>query len=782
MTTPAGHHWGDTDLPVELTSFVGRQREVKAVKEALADARVVTLAGVGGIGKTRLALKVATELRRAFTDGVAFFDLSAAMDRSTLDSVVLDALRIRGESDHEAAEIITNFLCERQMLLVFDNCEHIVAESAALINTVIRRAPQVRVLATSRERLWVTGEYVWRVPPLSVPDPDPEAEFVQGVPGSSEYPALALFAERAAAVGGGPVAREDWPEVARLCRRLDGLPLAIELAAVQARMLSPSQLIRRFDERLGTLATRDRSAPARHRSLEAAIEWSYELCSPDERLLWARASVFAGPFSLESAESVCSGEDLPREKVMDLVTGLIDKSLLVHEEHLAEVQFRQLETLAQYGRVRLSEAGTEAELARRHRDRYLQLAEQSFAHSYSSDQLLWSRRLRRERGNLNVAFEYCLSTPGEEQVALRFTAALLQYWYEGGGQLAEGRRWLEAALAVDAEPTWARVMSLRNLAWICSQQQDPANAEAALRDCRDLARHLHDPLMDARIISTEAELAMARRDFATSIARSKEALACPEYAADPARLTSFTILTLGHAMLGNYEEAVRAHQETQRCRVESGETSRMSWALVGRAVAELGAGKHSSVVTYTRECIRLAREFDSVFALSAAFAVMLSSTTAEDDFVRGATLLGARQRVRHALGITGVAAPAESDIVDAATTRIRAELGEALFEATVARGFAHDLNGALDYALGIKDEPAPATETGSAQAQEPADALTPRERQVAALVAQGMSNKQIAAQLVLSPRTVEGHVEHILTKLGFTSRAHIAAWNVRQGR
>ncbi|MDD9375941.1 LuxR C-terminal-related transcriptional regulator [Streptomyces sp. ZAF1911] len=782
MTTPAGHHWGDIDLPVELTSFVGRQREVAAVKKALSDARVVTLSGVGGIGKTRLALKVATELRRAFTDGVAFFGLSAAMDRPALDSVVLDGLRIRGESDHEAAEIITDFLCERQMLLVFDNCEHVVAESAALISTVIRRAPQVRVLATSRERLWVTGEYVWRVPPLSVPDPDSEGEFPQGLPGPSEYPALALFAERAAAAGGSNMAGGDWAEVARLCRRLDGLPLAIELAAVQTRMLSPSQLIRRFDERLGSLATRDRSVPDRHRSLEAAIEWSYELCSPEERLLWVRASVFAGPFSLESAASVCSGEGLPPEKVTDLVTGLIDKSLLVHEEHLGEVQFRQLETLAQYGRTRLRETDAEGELARRHRDWYLQLAEQSFAHSYSSDQLTWSRRLRRERANLNVAFEYCMSTPGEERAAVRFTAALLQYWYEGGGQLAEGRRWLEAALAVDAEPTWAHVMSLRNLAWIYSQQQDHAAAEATLRDCRALARHLHDPLMDARIIATEAELALARGDCAASIARSEEALARPEYAADPARVTSFTILTVGHALLGNYEEAVRAHTEAQRCSAESGDSFRVSWAQVGRAVAELRVGAHSSVIVYTRECIRLAREFDSVFALSAAFALMLSSTAAEGDFVRAAVLLGARQRVRHALGITGVAAPAESGMIDAATARIRAELGEALFEATVTRGFAHDLNGALDYALGIEDEPAPAAETGSAQVQAPAGALTPREEQVAALVAQGMSNKQIAAQLVLSPRTVEGHVEHILTKLGFTSRAHIAAWNVRQGR
>ncbi|GGT14335.1 LuxR family transcriptional regulator [Streptomyces tanashiensis] len=781
MTTPAGHHWGEIGLPAELTSFVGRQQEAAAVKKALSDARVVTLSGVGGIGKTRLALKVATELRRAFTDGVAFIGLSAAIDRPTLDSMVLDTLRIHGESGHEAAEIITDFLCERQMLLVFDNCEHIVAETAALVSSVIRRAPQVRVLATSRERLWVTGEHVWRVPPLSVPEPDADGEFPQGVPGPSEYPALMLFAERAAAVGGGPVASRDWAEVARLCRRLDGLPLGIELAAVQSRMLSPSQLIRRFDERLGSLATRDRSVPARHRSLEAAIEWSYELCSPEERLLWVRASVFAGPFSLESAAGVCSGDDLPGEKVVDLVSGLIDKSLLVHEEQLGEVQFRQLETLAHYGRTRLREAGGEGELARRHRDWYLQLAEQSFAHSYDADQLAWSRRLRRERANMNVAFEYCLSTPGEERVALRFTAALLQYWYEGGGQLAEGRRWLEAALAGDAEPTWERVMSLRNLAWIYSQQEEPAAAEATLRDARALARHLRDPLMDARIIATEAELALARGDYAAAIARSNEALARPEYATDPSRVTSFTMLTVGHALLGDYEEAVRAHTEAERCRAESGDSFRVSWALVGRAAAELGVRAHSSVIMYTRECIRIAREFDSVFALSAAFTLLLHSTAAEGDLVRAAVLLGARQRVRHALGIAGVAAPAESDMIDAATARIRAQLGEALFETAVARGFAHDLDGALDYALGIEDESAPATRTSSTQEQDPAGTLTPREEQVAALVAQGMSNKQIAAQLVLSPRTVEGHVEHILTKLGFTSRAHIAAWKVRQG-
>ncbi|MCX5208456.1 LuxR C-terminal-related transcriptional regulator [Kitasatospora sp. NBC_00240] len=777
MATRVQTRTDDADLPVELTSLVGRRQEVNAVKVALSEARMVTLAGVGGVGKTRLAVRVATELRRAFADGVWFIDLSTVLDRAALGSSVLRALRIGDQSDRDPTEVISEFLRERQMLLVLDNCEQIVDACAALIDAVIRRAPLVRVLATSRERLWVTGEYVWQVPPLFVSGPDLDTDLARSSPAPARYPALVLFAERAAAVGGGSAVREDWPDVARLCRRLDGLPLAIELAAVQTRVFTPGQLVRRFDERLGSVGTLDRAIPARHRTLEAAIDWSHDLCSPQERLLWARSSVFAGWFGLDAAEGVCSSEDLPRERVLDLVAGLVDKSILVHEEHLGEVQYRLLETLAQYGRDRLRAAGQEGELLRRHRDWHLHLAEQMATQWHSAEQLSWSRRLRRDYPNLRAAMEYCLSTPGEEHAGMRFTAALLPYWH-GSGQLIEGRLWLERALATDSEPTLARFMTQRTLSSICSTQRDFAAAEAALQGCRTLARHLHDPLIDARTLATEAQLAVLRDDYAAGVAHTQAALAIPEYGGIPERAEALCTLTIAHAMLGHYDEAVTAHEEAERCSAKCGERYFLCWSLVGRSIAEFGAGEHSSVIRYTRKAVAIAREFTNSIGMVTALILLVCSTVAADDSARGAVLLGARQRICRAFGIADAAQGAERDLLDAATAQIRAELGEALYEAGVTRGLSFDFDEAVDYAL-TSDEPAPPPAAGTAQAE--SSPLTAREEQVAELVAQGLSNKEIAAALVISQRTAEGHVQKILVKLGFTSRAHIATWAAHQG-
>ncbi|WP_328946347.1 LuxR C-terminal-related transcriptional regulator [Streptomyces sp. NBC_00250] len=778
MATPVRTRWGDTGMPVELTTFVGRREAITAVRAALSEFRVVTLTGIGGVGKTRLAMRVATALRRAFADGVWFIDLSAATTRTALDASVIEALRIHDRSGHEAADVILDFLSERQVLLLLDNCEQIVAEAASLINRVIRRAPRVRILATSRERLWATGECVWRVPPLRVPDPDLRVGGARSAPAPVQYPALVLFAERAAAASGASPDREDWPEVARLCRRLDGLPLAIELAAVQTRVFSPGQLVRRYDERLGAMGTPDRTVPDRHRTLEAAIEWSYELCTPHERLLWSRASVFAGRFGLDAAEGVCSGEDLPREEVLDILAGLVDKSILVPEEELGELQYRLLETLAQYGATRLRAAGEEGMLARRHRDWYLQQTEKMATQWWGPDQLDWSRWLRREYRNLRAAVEYCVTTTGEGQAGLKLTAGLLPHWH-AGAEASEGRLWLERALAADTEPTLARAMALRSLASICARRADYAPAEAALKDCHIVARHLNDPLMVARAHSVEAELAVNQADYATVLARAKQALACPEYAGGPERAQLLAAVIIAHAMLGHYDEAVSAHEEAERCSVEFGGHADLVWALAGRAIAEFGAGDHQAVIRYARECIRIARDYDNVMGLATSFLLLVRSLVAEGDFGRAAELLGARRQVCNELGVPALS-EMESAVNDALAAQLRAELGGTPFEAAVARGYALDLDAAIDHALGIEgDEPGRSADAGTADAEP--SLLTPRERQVAGLVARGLSNRKIAEDLVISPRTVEGHVDHILTKLGFTSRAHIAAWAARQG-
>jgi non-specific serine/threonine protein kinase len=676
-------------------------------------------------------------------------------------------------------EVVTNFLRDRRMLLVFDNCEHVVDACAKLIDRVLRVDTGVRILATSRQRLGVTGEHVWSVPALPVPDADVQEPDKPGSAVLTEYPGVALFAERAAAVSGFSLTRENWPNVARLCRRLDGLPLAIELAAVRIRVLSVGEILQRLDDRFELLEGIDRAAPSRHRTLGAAVEGSYELCSPQERLLWARACVFAGRFDLDAAEGVCSGEGLPAGRVLDAVSGLVDKSILVREEQLGVVRFRLLDTLARYGRERLREAGEEEALARRHRDWYLELAERMEAEWFSPGQLDWSRRMRREHANLQVALTYCLTTPRESQAALRLAAAVVFYW-STSGIITEARLWLDRALALDTSPTHARARALQALGLITSIQGDNTTGYPALRECGDLARRFDDPFLGAYALGTLATVAM-RGDLDEAVEFADEALACPQYANEPHRCQAFLALTMVRTLRGEHDLAIAASGQIRRCSEACGECSYLSWALVTRAFADFGKGDRASAAGHAREALKIKREFGDTVGIGLAVMILTWTTLAAGDLERGTVLLGARRRLLQSYDLSGGVVPWDA-LTEQYTAEAQEGLGQTTFQRAVARGLEFDLDRTVEYALGTGDEPAAVSvpEEGGAEEESP---LTQRENQVAELVARGMSNKRIADHLVIAQRTAEGHVEHILTKLGFTSRAQIAAWvTQRDGR
>jgi non-specific serine/threonine protein kinase len=471
---------------VPLTSFVGRRREVTEAKRVLSASRLVTLTGPGGVGKTRLALKLAADVRRTFGDGVWLVELDQLRDSALVAHTVAESLGLRGQSGRPPMAALEEFLAERRPLLVLDNCEHLVGTVAALADTLLRSCPHLRILATSREPLGIGGEATLPVPSLSVPDPRRPSSAQK----SSHCEAMTLFAERAASVVPGfSITEDNRLAVAEICHRLDGLPLAIELAAVRLRALSAQEIAHRLGDRYRLLTRGPRGVPTRQQTLRSCIQWSYDLCTPPEQRLWARLAVFAGGVDLDAAEGVCAGNDLAAEDVLDLVASLVDKSILVPEQGTV-VRYRLLDTIREYGREKLGETGEYTTL-RRHRDWYADFVARADTDWVGPRQVGWLTRLDREHPNIRAALEFSLSEPGEAPTAQRIATELFPYWL-ARGLLSEGRHWLDQALACDTGLTLERSRALSRDSTLAGLQGDLATGSALVEEGRELAAQLGD--------------------------------------------------------------------------------------------------------------------------------------------------------------------------------------------------------------------------------------------------------------------------------------------------
>src|SRR5829696_8030096 len=454
------------NLPQDLTSFIGRRTELGEVKRLLSSSRLVTLTGFGGVGKTRLALRAATEALEQFPDGGWLVELGELRDGSLLVDVVAAGVGLRDQSATPLRDVLIEFLSTRRLLLVLDNCEQVVDAVAKLSETLLRACPQVRILATSREALAIGGESVLRLAPLAVPEADQDPT-ISGMPG---YDAVALFAERAvAAVPGFELTENNKATVAKICSRLDGLPLAIELAAARLRAMSPEQILERLVDRYALLTRGSRGAPPRQQTLGWSVGWSYDLCTPAEQQLWGRLSVFAGSFKIEAAEDICGG-DVGPEDVDDLLTALVDKSILIRAESTGPVSFRLLETLRDYGREKIKATSEYPELRRRHLDWYQRLARDAADEWFSARQIEWIKRLDQEMPNLREAVEFSMANSPE--AAAGMAAELSPFWI-AHGLVGEGRRWLDQALArTPPEPTYERVEAIYYASVLASLQGD----------------------------------------------------------------------------------------------------------------------------------------------------------------------------------------------------------------------------------------------------------------------------------------------------------------------
>ncbi|GGM35615.1 LuxR family transcriptional regulator [Dactylosporangium sucinum] len=757
-------------LPVETTTFIGRGPEEDAICALLGSSRLVTLTGVGGVGKTRLALRVSKRLQPRFPDGVFLVDLSTVRESDLVAPTLAMTLGIGDESAQTPLARLISHVDSRHMLLVLDNCEHVLESCLRLVDALLRASAGLHVLATSRQSLGVAGEQSFVVTPLSFPGPDGEVSAED----CAEYDAIRLFVERAAAsVAGFRLTTANARQAAALCAQLDGLPLAIELAAVRMRALSVDQILARLDERYRLLTGGNRAAHPRQHTLRALVDWSFELCSPEERLLWARLGVFVGSFDLDAAEHVCADPALPRGTILDLVTALVDKSIITREEHGAgSIRYRLLETIREYGLLQPTGWPDGADARRRHRDYYLLLAERGETEWLSSREAQWNDHARREQPNFRAALEFCLAVPGEAEAGLAMAGALWLHW-RTVGLLTEGRRWFDRLLAVADQPTPTRAKALWANAWLATLQGDQESAEPLLAECEELARLLDDEAVLDQAREIHGLASLFRGDNADAVRLLEGALAGHRRRADHvARLITLHRLAQAALAAGDTE---RARDLATQCISLSGPEAswiarQAKWIL---GIARWRLGDVAAAVELEREVVQGSWAHQDRVGMAVGTQVLAWIAGASGHAVRAARLLGATDRICREVGALFTARAHLVGFQTECEERVRAALPPGRFAASFAAGVA--LSDA-DVIAEVMDETSPARTRAVSDVT-----LTPREQQIAELVAEGLTNPEIAKVLLISARTAETHVQHILAKIGGRSRAQIAVWVVEHG-
>ncbi len=635
MATPAG--WRrEGNLPAELTSFVGRTRLLATVRQRLQDSRLITVTGIGGVGKSRTALRVAHLVRQRFKDGVWYIDLARLQDAGMVHHTITGALGIADQSDRGGPATLAKWLESREILLLIDTCEHLIDACAALVEELLRQAPNLRIIAISRQSLNTPGEFTVAIPPLKVPGDDPlESPFTNE--------SVQLFAERAGAVmpdfslDEGNIAA-----VAELCRRLDGIPLAIELAAVRLRALSVEQILALLADRFSLLAGASRTALPRHQTLRAAIGWSHELCEPAERLLWARLSVFAGDFELDAARYVCADDTLHADKIMDVISGLVDKSILLNQSTASGHRYQLIDTLRQYGEEWLSKLGETERLQRRHRDYYLQLAERG-EHSWSGPrQVQWFVRMRQEHDNIRVALEYCLKDSNEAHVGLELLSSLWFLWV-ACGFAREGRIYLERALRAAPHPSKQRCKALWVLSYIRSSHGDLEGALRAAEECSTEAVRVGDSTSVILATKMQGTAAMLQGDLQKATALLGVAIEFHRSGKElnPGLLPAIVELSFVLTAQNQPGDAEVLLRDCLKVCDERGELWLRSYAYWALALTQLVRGQIEESSASAKAAIRIKVHFHDVVGTLMCMETMARIAGAEGQAERAARLLGA---------------------------------------------------------------------------------------------------------------------------------------------
>jgi predicted ATPase/DNA-binding CsgD family transcriptional regulator len=803
------------NLPAQASSFVGREGELAAVRALVGGARLVTLTGAGGSGKTRLGLQAAAGLLDGSGDGVWFADLAPVGDPGLVAVTVADVLGVRPDPGHPVPEALAAVIGRRRLLLVLDNCEHVIGGCAKLADVLLRGCPNLALLATSREPLGVGGERVYRVPLMSVPAEDAGTQEIR----ASE--AVRLLEDRAAAQGVKLARDEDSTRIlGRICRRLDGIPLAIELAAVRLRSMLAAELEARLDERFALLTGGSRVALPRHQTLRAMTDWSWELLTSPERAVLARLSVFAGSFGLAAAEAVMTGPDAPAAGVLGHLGALVDKSLVQFGDAGAGPgRYRLLDTVRQYAAGQLDALGPEAAQAARiaHRGYYLALAEEAAPHLKASGQATWLDRLDAELGNLRAALAVSQADPDPEP-GLRLATALEQYWAIRGHS-AEGADVLRALLNAPGaqEATLLRARALGAAADVLAHTGGYATAADYRQEALAIARAAGDEYLATEFRLAQARVLVRQGQAGAALPLIAQGLSAARRIGEP-HLTARLLVVRAYAAYveGELAGASRDAGEALRLSRQAGDQIVAGDVLGNLGDYDLAAGDVDAARRHFAEALDIARAFSDPSStvaqtLNLGLAEYLSgSPEAAGALFAEALDLAPRTGLkrltayallrlalaRHGQGTPGWSArlhgaadqiltdlnvvlePLEARLAEQDRQRLRATMGDAAFEAEYAAGRTLDPEHVL---AEIRYASTTTEQTRAAGAAAPVTVLTPREVDVLRLVAQGLSNVDIARQLVLSEHTVHRHLANILGKLGLSSRAAAAAWGVRAG-
>ncbi|MFE5703281.1 protein kinase [Rhodococcus koreensis] len=751
-------------LPLELTSFVDRRSETAAVKNLLASSRLVTLTGMGGVGKTRLALRVADQARPSVADGVFLVELGDLRDDSLLVNIVADALSLSDRSARPLLEMLTDFLSERELLLVLDNCEHVLDAVAKLSESLLRTSPRLRILLTSREPIGISGEVALPVSPLPVPDPEQLPRRI------SRNDAVTLFAERAAAVVPGfEVTDENKVIIARICQRLDGLPLAIELAAARLRAITPEEILLRLTDCYTLLTRGSRNAPSRQQTLRMCMDWSYDLCTPLEQRMWARLSIFVGSFELNAAEQIC-GSDHTADDIFDSVAYLVDKSILIRDESGPIARYRMLATVRDYGQEKVAATSGYPELCRRYVEWYQQLATDAEADWIGPRQLEWITRLVVEQPNLRQALEFCVADDPEAGVLI--AGAFYPFWF-ARGLFSEGRRWIDRLFTRSTERGGIdRAKALFAASQMAGLQGDLSAAATLIEEGRAFADESPDAMLRAHIDLADGYLAL----YTEKLERARTCFdtAARVYAERHAEL--FEVLGVGalglaYDLLNDPVRAIECYERGLAITEARGETIYRAYTLWALAVAVWRHGDRTRADQLLRQALRAGRQINDRLNVSMCLQALAWIAAEERHPERAVVLTAAAEHLTQAVGSPTMFLPALRTYQTNCQQTAQKALSEKALAAGQRKGRGLGVGEAVAYAL----EEQPLT-LSARNASTLSAAPTKRELEVADFIAEGLTNREIATRLTISPRTAQGHVEHLLAKLGFTSRAQIAAW------